>query len=157
MEDFNIYKSSLGLIKIEYNDKAVVAIRVVVTNDEKTLDMGKPSSISKLAIKQLNEYFDGKRKYFDIPIELKGTEFQKKVWKALIEIPYGETRSYKDIAISIGNPKAARAIGNANNKNPIAIVLPCHRVIGSNGKLVGYEYGVDINEKLLELEKSNNK
>lgn len=84
-----------------------------------------------------------------------GTEFQKKVWKELLNIPYGETRSYKDIAIAIGNGKACRAVGNANNKNPIAIIVPCHRVVGSNGSMTGYAGGLDIKEKLLKIEKYN--
>lgn len=102
---------------------------------------------------QLKEYLSGKRKNFDIEIEMIGTEFQKKVWKELLNIPYGETRSYKDIAIAIGNGKACRAVGNANNKNPIAIIVPCHRVIGSNGSMTGYAGGLDIKEKLLKIEK----
>lgn len=107
------------------------------------------------ARKQLNEYFKGERKVFDLPFKLNGTEFQKKVWKALCHIPYGETFSYKDIAKSIGNENASRAVGNANNKNPLSIFIPCHRVIGANGKLVGYGGGLDIKIKLLELEKKN--
>lgn len=105
--------------------------------------------------KQLIEYFEGNRKSFDLKIEPIGTEFQKKVWQALREIPYGETRTYKEIAITVGNEKACRAVGMANNKNPISIIVPCHRVIGSNGKLVGYAGGMDIKEYLLNLEKSN--
>ena len=96
-----------------------------------------------------------KRKNFDIEIEMIGTEFQKKVWKELLNIPYGETRSYKDIAIAIGNGKACRAVGNANNKNPIAIIVLCHRVVGSNGSMTGYAGGLDIKEKLLKIEKYN--
>lgn len=102
---------------------------------------------------QLDEFFAGKRKEFDLPLAPVGTEFQKKVWDALREIPYGETRSYKDIAIAVENPKGCRAVGMANNKNPIAIIVPCHRVIGTNGKLVGYAPGTDIKRFLLELEK----
>lgn len=103
--------------------------------------------------KQLDEFFEGKRTAFDLPLAPKGTEFQKKVWNVLKEIPYGETRSYKDIAIAVGSPKGFRAVGMANNKNPIAIIVPCHRVIGANGKLVGYASGTDIKSFLLELEK----
>jgi methylated-DNA-[protein]-cysteine S-methyltransferase len=101
---------------------------------------------------QLDEYFAGRRKTFDIPLELYGTPFQKAVWTELTRIPYGETRSYKEIAISIGAAKAVRAIGGANNRNPIPIVVPCHRVIGSNGALVGYGGGLSIKEHLLALE-----
>lgn len=110
------------------------------------------SKLLKNAYKQLDEYFKGKRKFFDLPLNPKGTEFQKSVWNALMEIPYGCTYSYKDIAIKIGNEKACRAVGNANNKNPILIFIPCHRVIGSNGKLVGYGGGIELKKKLLELE-----
>lgn len=101
---------------------------------------------------QLLEYFAGERKKFDLPYVLYGTPFQKSVWKALADIPYGETRSYKDIALAIGAAKAVRAIGGANNRNPIPIVIPCHRVIGSNGALVGYGGGLPIKEYLLSLE-----
>ncbi len=109
----------------------------------------------KKAGQQIIEYFSGHRKSFDLPFAPKGTAFQLKVWKALLDIPYGETRSYKDIAIAAGNPKASRAVGMANNRNPISIIIPCHRVIGSNGKLVGYGGGLSIKEYLLELEKGN--
>lgn len=104
---------------------------------------------------QLNEYFSGQRKKFSLPLNPIGTPFQKKVWQALLSIPYGETRSYKDIAILIDNPKASRAVGMANNKNPISIFIPCHRVIGSNGKLVGYGGGLNIKRSLLDLESDN--
>lgn len=104
---------------------------------------------------QLQEYFFGKRKTFDLPLAIEGTEFQIKVWKALSEIPYGTTCSYKDIAIKIGNCKASRAVGMANNKNPIPIIVPCHRVIGASGKLVGYAGGLNIKQKLLNVENAN--
>ena len=104
-------------------------------------------------IKELEEYFAGNRKVFTVPLDLRGTEFQKKVWEALREIPYGETRSYKEIAEKIGNPKASRAVGMANHRNPIGIVVPCHRVVGANGKLTGYAGGIPMKQALLELEK----
>jgi len=100
----------------------------------------------------LNEYFDEKRQQFDFPIHMKGTEFQIKVWQALMTIPYGSTCSYKDIAVKIGNSKASRAVGMANNKNPLIIVVPCHRIIGANGSLVGYACGLHVKEDLLRLE-----
>jgi len=105
------------------------------------------------AAKQLREYFAGERQVFDLPLAPKGTSFQMAAWHALTTIPYGETRSYKQIAEQIGNPKACRAVGLANNRNPIAIVIPCHRVIGSDGKLVGYGGGLPVKEYLLEMEK----
>ncbi|MBQ2412036.1 MAG: methylated-DNA--[Anaerotignum sp.] len=102
---------------------------------------------------QLDEYFRGERKTFDLPLAPKGTDFQKKVWNALKEIPYGETRTYGEIAAAVGNPKAARAVGMANNKNPIGIIIPCHRVVGANGKLVGYAGGMEKKEWLLQFER----
>jgi methylated-DNA-[protein]-cysteine S-methyltransferase len=104
---------------------------------------------------QLHEYFAGERKQFAVPLDLQGTNFQKMVWESLLSIPYGETRSYKEVALHIRAPKAVRAIGGANNKNPIPIIIPCHRVVGSNGALVGYGGGLEIKEFLLELEKNH--
>lgn len=103
---------------------------------------------------QLSEYFNGTLTSFDLPLKMQGTAFQKKVWAALEEIPYGETISYKKLATRIGNPKASRAVGLANGKNPISIIVPCHRVIGANGDLVGYGGGLRRKAQLLELEKS---
>ncbi len=110
------------------------------------------TDLIKEASKQIDEYLKGNRKKFDLPIFAEGTPFQQMVWEALKNIPYGETRSYKDIAIQIGKAKACRAIGMANNRNPISIIIPCHRVIGSKGELVGYGGGLDIKEQLLRLE-----
>lgn len=104
------------------------------------------------ACRQLEEYFAGQRRTFALPLAPSGTEFQKKVWRALCQIPYGQTRTYKDIAQAISCPKGFRAVGLANNKNPIAIFIPCHRVIGANGRLVGYAGGVHLKKYLLELE-----
>ena len=104
------------------------------------------------AERQLREYFDGARKSFDLPLSQHGTPFQLAVWDALRQIPYGKTRSYGDIARQIGKPGAARAVGMANNRNPICIVVPCHRVIGANGSLTGYGGGLDKKEALLKLE-----
>ena len=104
--------------------------------------------------KQLTEYFAGKRKSFAVKLNPQGTSFQKKVWQALSEIPYGEVRSYKDIAEAAGNGKACRAVGMANSRNPLPLIVPCHRVIGANGKLVGFGSGLEIKEKLLNLEKA---
>jgi len=102
---------------------------------------------------QLEEYFAGQRKYFQLPLAPQGTDFQLKVWRELQAIPYGETRSYKEIACRIGNPKACRAVGSANNRNPISIIIPCHRVIGHRGELVGYGGGLEKKRFLLELER----
>lgn len=113
----------------------------------------KETELIKKAKTQLQEYFSGRRKNFDLPLKPSGTAFQQAVWQALCSIPYGETRSYKDIASQIGNQKACRAVGMANNRNPIAIVVPCHRVIGANGKMVGYAGGLAVKEHLLQLER----
>ncbi len=108
--------------------------------------------IFRAACQQLSEYFAGLRKVFHLPLAPQGTPFQKKVWSALLDIPYGNTTSYQDIARTVGNEKACRAVGMANNKNPIGIIIPCHRVVGKNGRLTGYAGGLDIKEKLLRLE-----
>jgi methylated-DNA-[protein]-cysteine S-methyltransferase len=104
---------------------------------------------------ELNEYFAGKRREFSFPLDLRGTDFQLACWRALLEIPYGETRSYRDIAQAIGHPHAYRAVGMSNNRNPVAIVVPCHRVIASSGSLCGYGGGLDLKLKLLDLERAN--
>ncbi len=105
-----------------------------------------------LALRQLEEYFAGDRCQFEVPLDLEGTPFQLAVWRSLLEIPYGETRSYGAIATAIGRPRAARAVGMANNQNPIPIIVPCHRVIGQNGALTGYAGGLDLKSRLLSLE-----
>ncbi|MEN4768363.1 methylated-DNA--[protein]-cysteine S-methyltransferase [Duffyella gerundensis] len=104
------------------------------------------------AEQQLQEYFAGTRQRFDLPLDFAGTEFQRKVWAALVSIPFGETRSYKQIAEQIGHPSAMRAVGAANGRNPVSIIAPCHRVIGTNGKLTGFAGGLDIKAFLLSLE-----
>lgn len=109
----------------------------------------------KDVIFQLDAYFKGRLKDFDLDMDLKGSEFQKKVWKQLARIPYGQTTSYGELARKIGNPKASRAVGMANGKNPIPIIIPCHRVIGKNGTLTGFGGGLDVKQSLLNLEKEN--
>jgi methylated-DNA-[protein]-cysteine S-methyltransferase len=104
--------------------------------------------------KQLEQYFAGQRQQFDLPLDFQGTDFQQQVWQTLLTIPYGETRSYKEIAVQIGNEKAVRAVGAANGRNPISIIAPCHRVIGSSGALVGFAGGLDKKQILLSLEQS---
>ena len=113
------------------------------------------SPIIEDAISQLLEYFAGKRKTFTLKLKPKGTNFQKSVWQELCKIPYGETISYKELATRIGIPKACRAVGMANNKNPLPIIIPCHRVVATNGKLTGYAGGLEIKRFLLELEKQH--
>lgn len=114
----------------------------------------KETDILKEANNQLKEYLSGQRKEFSLPLDPSGTEFRKTVWTCLCSISYGETKSYKEIAETIGNPKACRAVGSANNKNPIPIFIPCHRVIGASGKLVGYRGGLKVKSHLLEIEKA---
>jgi methylated-DNA-[protein]-cysteine S-methyltransferase len=104
------------------------------------------------AIRQLREYFECRLRVFDLPLDMQGTDFQKRVWRQLEEIPYGETRSYRQIAIAVGTPQAVRAVGAANGANPVPIVVPCHRVIGSSGKLTGYGGGLPLKKRLLALE-----
>ncbi|MDO4816408.1 MAG: methylated-DNA--[protein]-cysteine S-methyltransferase [Bacillota bacterium] len=137
----------LGKMFLEGDDRYITALRFG------ELEEDCPSPILCMAEKQLGEYFAGSRKEFELPLNPRGTEFQKSVWNALLEIPYGETASYGEIAAKIGNPKASRAVGMANNRNPIAIIIPCHRVIGAGGKLTGYAGGLDKKEFLLKLEK----
>ena len=142
------YQTKIGRIKIAQEGDAIVEINV--TDSEKESE--RETTLIKKTIKELKEYLEGKRKIFDIPIDTQGTEFQEKVWNALLEIPYGETKSYEDIAKMVGCPKGARAVGMANHNNKIIIIIPCHRVIGKNGKLVGYAGGLPVKEKLLQIE-----
>ena len=113
------------------------------------------SGFFKDEILQIKEYLAGERQNFDIKLNPEGTEFQKKVWRRLCQIPYGKTAKYKEIALSIGNGDASRAVGMANGKNPIPLIIPCHRVVGSDGKLTGYAFGLGIKQKLISLEKEN--
>lgn len=145
-----IYETKLGNILICDNGKAIIELKF--TKEKCVPQIMRESTLTKKAYNEIIEFFEGKRKVFDFPIEPSGTEFQKKVWNALREIPYGETRSYKDIAIAIGNEKAVRAVGGANNKNPVHIVVPCHRVVGIKSDLVGYAGGIDVKKELLKLE-----
>lgn len=146
-----IYHSPVGDLELDYEDGAVTALKKA----DAAAKGDAPNALTALVFRQLDEYFSGARKAFDFPYRLHGTPFQEKVWAALREIPYGETRSYKDIAEAIGQPKAFRAVGTANHANPILIAIPCHRVIGSNGSLVGYGGGLDMKKALLALEKTN--
>ena len=144
------YETALGSVTFVEEDGALLAITTQHTYEGERLE----TPLIQEAYRQLSEYLIGERKSFDLPLNPRGTVFQQQVWKALSDIPYGETRSYKQIAETIGNPKAVRAVGMANNRNPLLIVVPCHRVIGANGKLVGYGAGIEKKEFLLKLEKS---
>lgn len=147
---YAVYETKFGFFRIEVEDNKITYLRKVETHD----DTGEKTPLTDQVLRELSEYFNGKRKCFDFPYTLRGTDFQRKVWQALCDIPYGETRSYKQIAETVGNPKAYRAVGMANNKNPIIIAVPCHRVIGTDGKPVGYAGGIDMKNELLHLEQS---
>lgn len=151
MKVIQYYHSPIGPIGIIEEEQAITRILYPgeileeVVKEEET-------SLLKEAKKQMDAYFANQLQQFDLPLRPVGTPFMQEVWKALIDIPYGELRSYKDIAEAIGRDKAYRAVGLANNRNPIPIIIPCHRVVGANGKLVGYGGGLEIKELLIELE-----
>lgn len=162
IKNFHIfyYPSPLGLLKIKFNKDGIISINYVngenITNGNfNGTDFIKPEirSLYNLIYDQLNEYFTGQRKKFNLPLLLRGTDFQIQVWQNLIDIPYGQTKSYSEIATLIGNSEAARAVGNANNKNPLAIIIPCHRVVGSNNQLTGYAGGLWRKKWLLRHER----
>ena len=148
--------SPVGVLKLVANDISLIAVlwENETPNRVRLAELieNKQHPILLETQKQLSEYFEGQRKIFDLPLNFEGTEFQQKVWQALLTIPFGETRSYKDIAEQIGNVKAVRAVGAANGKNPISIIAPCHRVVGANGKLVGFAGGLENKNVLLKLE-----
>lgn len=145
-----VYAMPQGRMTIVDSGGAVVRIGFGVLDVEGSALS--PTALTNEAATQLMEYFAGKRRTFSLPLAPKGTPFQKEVWQALSSIPYGQTRSYADIAAQVGRPKAFRAVGMANNRNPIPIVIPCHRAVGSSGDMVGYAYGTKIKRYLLELE-----
>lgn len=145
-----VYDTAFGEILIAEKKHAIVAVQFGTQMADRIYL--KKTLLTDLAAEELEQYFRGERRNFDLPLALEGTEFQKRVWEALCQIPYGETRSYKEIATVIGNPKASRAVGMANNKNPILLLIPCHRVVGSKGALVGYAGGLATKERLLYLE-----
>ena len=150
--------SPVGVLKLVAHDSALVAVLWENENPKRvrlaTLQENPTHPILSATQQQLTEYFAGERQYFDLPLDFYGTVFQQKVWQALLDIPFGETRSYKQIAEQIGNVKAVRAVGAANGKNPISIIAPCHRVVGANGKLVGFAGGLKNKDILLQLEQA---
>jgi methylated-DNA-[protein]-cysteine S-methyltransferase len=153
---YKIMDSEVGKLKLVASDKGLAAI---LWEDDKpnrvrlgTISENKKHPVLQETEKQLTEYFAGKRNRFSVKLDPKGTVFQNKVWKALLTIPFGETRSYGQIASQIGNAKAVRAVGAANGKNPISIIVPCHRVIGASGHLTGFAGGLGTKEHLLTLE-----
>lgn len=157
MKYYKDINTVIGKVRIIEEDGYIIELQINKDFDKNEDILEKDTNILKNAERQLSEYFSGKRNTFDLKLNSKGTDFMKKVWRELLNIPYGETRTYKEIAEKIGNPKGARAVGMANNKNPIPIIIPCHRVIGKNKKLVGYALGLDMKEFLLNLERKNKK
>ncbi|WDZ52961.1 methylated-DNA--[protein]-cysteine S-methyltransferase [Acinetobacter vivianii] len=150
--------SPVGALKLVAHDQALVAV-MWDNEDHKRVRLAElvedcQHPMLHKVKQQLEEYFAGQRQQFDLPLDFQGTAFQQQVWQALLNIPYGETRSYKEIAVQLGNEKAVRAVGAANGKNPISIIAPCHRVIGSSGALVGFAGGLDKKQILLSLEQS---
>lgn len=146
------YESPIGILEIEFETDTVLELRVVENKEDMAVDGVFPEEVSR----QLGEYFAGERYNFDLKISLKGTEFQKKVWGELQKIPYGKTKSYQEIAEAIGHTKAQRAVGLACNRNPILLIIPCHRVISKSGKLTGFACGIDSKKILLDLETTQN-
>ena len=148
--------SPVGILKLVATENALVAVLWENENPKRVRLAELIEQVNHPILletqKQLREYFAGTRQQFDLPLDFEGTVFQKKVWQALLGIPFGETRSYRDIAEQVGNIKAVRAVGAANGKNPISIIAPCHRVVGVNGKLVGFAGGLNNKEILLRLE-----
>ncbi|XOV79991.1 MAG: methylated-DNA--[protein]-cysteine S-methyltransferase [Aestuariibacter sp.] len=148
MTYLNYLETELGCLAIAASDKGLTNVRFVDNVAEPELN----NHIVQLAKRQLTEYFQGKRQHFDLPLSPSGTDFQQQVWTQLQHIAYGQTASYQQIADNIANPKAVRAVGAANGKNPIAIIIPCHRIIGKNGTLTGYAGGLSRKAWLLDLE-----
>ncbi|HMJ05669.1 MAG TPA: methylated-DNA--[protein]-cysteine S-methyltransferase [Chthoniobacterales bacterium] len=156
---YKTMKSPVGLLKLIAGDRGLAAILWENDNPQRVrlgpLIENKSHPVLLEAERQLNDYFAGKLKKFSLKFDFAGTEFQKEVWQALAAIPFGETRSYSEIARQIGRPKAVRAVGAANGRNPISIIVPCHRVIGANGHLTGFAGGLETKASLLKIESQN--
>ena len=146
------HHSQIGPLEVVGNPKGILTI--IFGADEFETDRNLPALMAE-CLRQLTEYFKGRRQKFSIPLVLEGTDFQKAVWRQLQKIPFGQTASYGDVARAVGSPRAFRAVGNANNKNPIPVIIPCHRVIGTSGDLTGFGGGLDTKEALLRLEAEN--
>ena len=148
---YYFYETLIGRLQIFSDSEYITKISFFEKKLQGAIE--KETPLIKKMYLELEEYFAGKRKLFDVPVKPDGTSFQQSTWNALLKIPYGETRSYKQIAEMIGKPAACRAVGMANNRNPIPVVIPCHRVVGANGDLTGYAGGLEVKRKLLGLEK----
>ena len=151
MISFWRYDSPLGIYTVAEDGEGICALFFGERPGKEKRTM-QETPLLKRAAAQMAEYFSGARRSFDLPLSLKGTPFQMADWVALREIPYGQTRCYQQIAEQLGNPKACRAVGMANNRNPVAVIIPCHRVLGKDGKLVGYAGGLSVKQGLLALE-----
>lgn len=156
MSDIYMFQSPIGWLKLCADKDGITGLSVQreCTETMESHKFMRHSDLLYEAYTQLQQYFAGKRMQFEVPIHNTGTDFQKRVWQELRQIPYGETRSYEEVAVAIGNPKSCRAVGQANNKNPILIINPCHRVIHKNGDITGFGCGTEIKKILLDLEKS---
>ena len=146
--EYYYYNSPIGILEIELKNNVVLGLKVV----ESCGKVSEATGCFVEIVKQLDEYFAGKRTKFELNISPKGTDFQKKVWAELLKIPYGKTKSYQEIAEAIGTTNAQRAVGSACNKNPILLIIPCHRVVSKSGKLTGFACGLDVKQKLLNIE-----
>jgi len=147
------YRSEIGMVEVIGTGKGILSVNFKEERPSRIPQTGTLPAVIKECLRQLDEYFRGRRTSFSLELSLKGTEFQQKVWRRLLKIPYGATLSYKDVAKAIGHPRSTRAVGGANHNNAIGIIVPCHRVIGHNGKLVGYGGGLWRKEWLLQHER----
>ncbi len=143
------FDTPFGVLSLTEEDGAITALSMPPAA---SAGAAAPTPLLAEAERQLTEYFAGRRQLFELPLAPRGTAFQQKVWKALCAIPYGETRSYRQVAEEVGCPRGYRAVGLANNRNPIAVLIPCHRVLGADGSLTGYAYGLEMKKGLLALE-----
>jgi methylated-DNA-[protein]-cysteine S-methyltransferase len=150
---YAVITTPMGLLTVASTEKGIASIQFGNSIPRDAVASGE--SANRETALQLTEYFEGKRTRFELPLDVEGTPFQKAVWNELLRIPYGETRSYGDIARAIGRPGAARAVGMANHDNPVAVVIPCHRVVGRDGSLTGYAGGLHLKAQLLSIERQH--
>ena len=153
MQGFATYMGTYGPVRIDWQEDEVTGLHIVTHEANEHDGDGEPTTLTDRTFDELERYFAGELREFTVPIAFTfGTPFQRTVWHALRQIPYGQTRTYAQIAQAVGRPKAVRAVGSANNRNPLPFIVPCHRVVGANGNLVGYAYGVEMKRALLLME-----
>jgi methylated-DNA-[protein]-cysteine S-methyltransferase len=152
--NYQLIETPIGTLRICSNGSAVTELNLAGQYEAEATLTNDEDAILKQAASQLSEYFAGKRQVFDLPLAPQGTDFQQSVWNILATIPYGELRSYSDVALQVGKPNAVRAVGAANGKNPLPIIVPCHRVIGRDGSLTGFSGGIETKSRLLQMEGS---